>query len=139
MDTAINDTGPRCDGRHHTLHRNDGITASARALARNFLVAQGKGDLVDAGEICISELVGNSVRHTASPAIIIQMWPNDGSPLFEVWDDSREIPEFPQTVSFDDLEAESGRGLSLVKQLSLDCGTVSSESPKGGKIVWFRL
>jgi len=86
-----------------------------------------------------TNLLGTSVRHTASPAIIIQMWPNDGSPLFEVWDDSREIPEFPQTVSFDDLEAESGRGLSLVKQLSKDCGTVSAESPKGGKIVWFRL
>lgn len=107
---------------------------------KHFLLTQKRHDLVDIGEICIAELVGNSIRHTTSSIIILNMWSNDGNPLFEVWDNSLALPRFPETASFDDLEAESGRGLSLVKHLSRACGTIGLDpAVGGGKHVWFRL
>ncbi|WP_285575089.1 ATP-binding protein [Actinoallomurus iriomotensis] len=119
------------------LHRNKETTNLARMWTRHFLSTHHREDLVEIGEICISELVGNAIRHTVSPLVALTMHPNDGSPLFEVWDDSPTLPEFPKVVSFDDLEAESGRGLCLVKHLSRDCGT--GPAAQDGKIVWFRL
>jgi anti-sigma regulatory factor (Ser/Thr protein kinase) len=140
MSIVINSAVPMCGSRRYALRRNNETTNLARMWTRHFLLTENREDLVDVGEICISELVGNSIRHTTSAVIMLTLHPNDGSPLFEVWDDSLQLPEFPKVVSFDDLEAESGRGLCLVKHLSRDCGTVGSGPvAEGGKVVWFRL
>lgn len=136
----INGSGSLRASRRFMLRRNSETVNFARMWTKHFLLMLDRKSLVDTAELCIAELVGNSIRHTTSSLIVLNMRPNDGSPLFEVWDNSLELPKFPEVVSFDDLEAESGRGLRLVKQLSQDCGTVGlNQVDGGGKLVWFRL
>jgi anti-sigma regulatory factor (Ser/Thr protein kinase) len=139
MTTAIDGAGPLCDRHYYVLPRHAQATNLARMWIRQFLLSQHREDLVDSGEVCISELVGNAITHTASALVVVGMAANGGRPLFEVWDDCGRLPEFPEKVSFDDLEAESGRGLRLVKHLSDACGTAALHPTGEGKVVWFRL
>lgn len=123
-----------------TVHRNREATAIGRIFVKHWLLSRRRPDLVEPGEWCISELIGNAIRHTSCPLFVVNMYPNDGSPLFEVWDSSQKMPNWPLEPCFEDLGAESGRGLGLVVTVSEDCGSYRRDLLQGGgKFVWFRL
>jgi serine/threonine-protein kinase RsbW len=105
--------------------------------ARRFAIDELSGyapELLDVVELLVSELAGNSVRHT------------DSSFEVEVSRDRRRIrvavsdrgPGKP-AVQHVDTSAVAGRGLALVETLSSSWGVRTSRRPGGGKAVWFEL
>jgi hypothetical protein len=123
-----------------TLFRNKDAASIARIFAEHFLLTLDQEGLVEDGQLCISELVGNAIRHTTTSLCVMNMYPNYESPLFEVWDNSFRMPKWPGVHGFRDLTAESGRGLQLIKTISADCGAYARDPINGGgKVVWFRL
>jgi anti-sigma regulatory factor (Ser/Thr protein kinase) len=104
----------------------------ARTFVRHHLLAFGLPELI--GDACtiVTELVTNAIRETPNHDVAVYLSPQDGHPLLEVWDSSTTAPY----LAAEDLFAESGRGLRIVKALSADCGY---RILANGKIIWARL
>jgi anti-sigma regulatory factor (Ser/Thr protein kinase) len=106
----------------------DGTAAhAARRLVRERLAGWGLGELADATELIVSELVANALRYGNGPGRLRLM---RGERLcVEVSDTGPDLPQI-QHASY---SAEGGRGLQLVNAL---CRRWGSCRTPGGKIVW---
>jgi CheY-like chemotaxis protein len=103
----------------------------ARFVVRQLLDGWGLGLLDDTAELCASELTTNAVLHAQSP-VLLGVELSRESVRFEVED------EAPGELAVGTLvhDAETGRGLALVDELSESWGV---EQHEGGKTVWFQL
>jgi anti-sigma regulatory factor (Ser/Thr protein kinase) len=111
------------------------ISYEAPALARSFLrsstCVEHHSSVVEDAVLLVSELVTNSVLHGGPPVVVAVDC--DGEALqVRVRDGSPTLPE-PRDAGQD---AESGRGLELVANLSAAWGV---DPEDGGKHVWFVL
>jgi anti-sigma regulatory factor (Ser/Thr protein kinase) len=98
----------------------------------------------DDAELCVSELVGNAVRHVtgarlhAAPTLVsltLAYLPAEACLRIEVADSSPVPPQRQGRPA--DEDAEGGRGLFLVEAVSKDWGYVPTAT--GGKAVWCRV
>ncbi|WP_372503273.1 ATP-binding protein [Streptomyces rhizoryzae] len=83
-------------------------------------------------ELCVSELVGNVIRHVAEgvPVTVRVRGTADGRTRIEVSDpDPRALPVLLRATA----EDESGRGLALLDAVALRWGVRQEEA---GKTVW---
>lgn len=98
---------------------DDGAPRAARGLVRLAWGVMGFGDSYDA-EVVVSELVTNCVLWAAqtSPAILVHVYPETENALavIEVMDGSRELPHEVEAGP----DAESGRGMAIVRELVKD-------------------
>ena len=103
----------------------------SRLLLRDFLTRQGAEELVFIGEVLLSELVSNVVRHAHSQIDVDLSWNDDRLLRAEVRDGSSIIPAVAELA-----DADGGYGLRLVEAFAEDWGIRQLES---GKAVWFTL
>ncbi|NHC15683.1 ATP-binding SpoIIE family protein phosphatase [Motilibacter deserti] len=111
------------------------VPASA-GEARRLLRAQvpTAGDaLLDAAELCLTELVTNAVLHGGRDELAVSVALERGVLHLQVRDGSDAHPQ----VLVHSASAGTGRGLALVAQLSERWG--SDPYPSGGKVVWCEL
>jgi anti-sigma regulatory factor (Ser/Thr protein kinase) len=96
-------------------------------------------DTLASTELCMSELVGNAVRHTRSERVHCRLWSARGMLFVEVDDeDLREVPRVARAGEDD----EGGRGMLLIDTFSAAWGTVTHPGAGGetvGKTVWAAL
>ncbi|KUJ66063.1 serine/threonine protein phosphatase [Streptomyces albus subsp. albus] len=102
----------------------------ARRLARRALDRWGLGELTDAVELLVSEVVTNAVRYAERP-ITLRLLRTDVLRC-EVGDDVPQLPRLRQARPSD----EGGRGLYLVNRLARRWGATRLSA---GKVVWFEL
>ncbi|MBJ6645853.1 ATP-binding protein [Streptomyces sp. BSE7-9] len=90
--------------------------ARLRRVVRLRLTAWGQDDLVDAAQLCVSELVSNIVTHVgAGTPASLALSTGGGRLRVEVHDpDTRALP----TLVDAELDAEGGRGMALVAALA---------------------
>lgn len=103
----------------------------ARALVSNVLAAWGMGDdVANCGQIIVTELLANAIEHTETPVskVIIER-PSYGAVRIGVSDQSHGVPHLKTAA----LNAESGRGLSLVAGMSSRWGY---DTHPWGKVTW---
>jgi anti-sigma regulatory factor (Ser/Thr protein kinase) len=121
----------------------ESVTLAGRAerarVARGFV-----GGVLGAGHPCwdvavllVSELFGNSVRHSASGAagetVTVAVAAREGAVLVEVADrGGAGVPELRRA----DGEADGGRGLQLVERMSVRWGW---HRDSGQMVTWFEL
>jgi anti-sigma regulatory factor (Ser/Thr protein kinase) len=118
-----------------------GAVPCARLHARQVVWEWGLGRLAATVELVVSELVTNGVRASAGLAgggwaagvPLVRLWlgGDGGRVLVQVWDAGGGVPAWQHPG----LDAEGGRGLLLVGELSLGWGRYV---PAGGagKVVW---
>lgn len=92
--------------------RTAAYARAARLRARMLLVSWGFRDLADLGELIVSELVANAIRHGDEP-IWVRLSADNRNLRIEVHDGGAGRP-FRRNPGADD---ESGRGLELVDGL----------------------
>jgi anti-sigma regulatory factor (Ser/Thr protein kinase) len=106
----------------------------ARAWVRTVLDRLDRDDIVDAAELCVSELVTNAILH-GTPPISVRVRGTRDHPRVEVRDASNRPPEVNLEMTDEDhLLATFGRGLGLVALHSTAWG---AELVPDGKVVWF--
>jgi anti-sigma regulatory factor (Ser/Thr protein kinase) len=112
------------------------LDASAPRLARRFLgevlAAFGRGDLVDAGTLLVSELVTNAVLHGVAP-LRVTVEPGASHVRVAVADAGDGRPELQHVEP----DSTRGRGILLVDEVADRWGV--DDLPSGGKAVWFDL
>lgn len=118
------------------LEGREPSAACARRAVREQLKVLGRADLVDPAVLCVSELVGNAVRH-ARGASELSVSEEDGAVRIEVRDHSPVAPNARAAGRTAAPEAESGRGLHIVEVVSADWGVRPIEG--NGKGVWCQL
>ncbi|NBM21125.1 ATP-binding protein, partial [Streptomyces sp. GC420] len=93
--------------------------AIVRATLKAVLAAHGLHDLADRGELLVSELATNAVRHARGYAAVHLRWTR---PVLRVsvTDASPELPSRPAAAGCPD--AEGGRGLLILDLLADDWG-----------------
>ncbi|MFE3826199.1 ATP-binding protein [Streptomyces sp. NPDC059092] len=105
----------------------------ARLLVMAACAAWGVPDVSDAAALVVSELIGNSVRHSGSRLVrVLVSLPEPGRVRVAVVDKSR-TPPVPRAAEDG---AEDGRGLLVVEALADRWGT---ELLRWGKQVWVEL
>ncbi|WP_063754526.1 ATP-binding protein [Microbispora rosea] len=110
-------------------------TSRARRLVRAVLrdwTGSADGEVAEAAELLVSELVANAVRHGRGEPVLALVL-RDGVLRCEV-EDEAPVPLRPRDRSPDD--AEGGRGLLIVESLSHSWGVRPTSR---GKAVWFEL
>jgi anti-sigma regulatory factor (Ser/Thr protein kinase) len=116
-----------------------------RRFVSDCLVSWGVPELVDDATLCVSELAGNAVLHSASTFMEISMRRIDDVVRISVEDDGIVPPDAVVPRSSlpipgdgpDDLldnEATTGRGLAIVSMLASDWGVDTTTG--GGKRIW---
>ncbi|WP_169814037.1 ATP-binding protein [Actinomadura kijaniata] len=118
----------------------------ARKHLRDILTRWRMPDLTDTAELLVSELITNAYRAAGVdveqhgytsligvPPIQMRLSSNHHRLLIEVWDSSLQPPIAKPTA----LDAETGRGLHLVKALSHRWNYFFPTT--GGKVVWCEL
>ena len=144
-------TGPRildaaAQGRAVRLSALPGAPKQARAFVVGALGQwHVSPETIEAAELIASELVTNAVLHTGRVDGLPEPGPTEtvkvirvrvgivlGNVVIEVWDNSTEPPILNSNPL--DANAEGGRGLFLVGELSKDWGY--SLLKFGGKVVW---
>ncbi len=108
----------------------DDAAHGSRLLVREFLDGQGASDLADDGELLISELVSNVVRHAHSPVEVDLHWDHD-TLRADVRDGSSILPAVEDLAG-----ADGGYGLRIVAAVARDWGVTQLDE---GKEVWFTL
>jgi anti-sigma regulatory factor (Ser/Thr protein kinase) len=108
-------------------HTPSGARA-ARAFVAGTLVAWGRGRLVDAALVVVSELAGNAVRYAHGRFTV--MIEQDGDSVRIAVQDPSPSPPQRRPVSS---TATGGRGLHLIESLSRSWGTTVEPT---GKTVW---
>jgi serine/threonine-protein kinase RsbW len=107
--------------------------STARSLVRTALAAWGLGDLADDAALIVSELMTNSVQHTACRNVRVSVTrPAPDRVRVAVVDASRARPAL-RTAS--DTETD-GRGLAIVDALAVRWGT---DLLRWGKRAWAEL
>ncbi|WP_245180834.1 ATP-binding protein [Streptomyces montanisoli] len=107
--------------------------ARARSLVRAALRTWKLEQLIDDGTLIVSELVGNSVRHSNCRLVHVSVsLTGPGRVRLSVSDTSTTVP-VKQEAGEDDT---TGRGLQLVDALAHQWGT---DLRRGKKIVWADL
>jgi two-component sensor histidine kinase len=118
---------------------------SARRHAKNMLHVWHMTALADTVELLVSELTTNAVRASAhvahqqretgqaphAPQMRLWLTSDRQSVLIQVWDDDHHIPVRQDAEQ----DAEAGRGLLLVENLSTQWGCYAPDGPDR-KIVW---
>src|SRR4051794_7603548 len=89
-------------------------------------------DVADDAELVVSELVTNALLHGAHP-VLLRIHSSSGHVRVEVQDAGREMP----VRMANNPEAMTGRGLSLVAQLTHGWGVDAAQ--EAGKVVWAEL
>ena len=112
-----------------TYEPTDDAPHESRVLVRDFL-AERASDLTFAGELLVTELVSNVVRHAHSPIEVDLTWTDD---LFrvEVRDGSSILPAVAELA-----DEDGGYGLRIVEALARDWGVRQLAE---GKAVWCTL
>jgi len=100
----------------------------ARSMIRDPLKRWGLEDLIPVTELLVSELVTNAIKY-ANGETLLQLILEPDRLTCEVHDTSPALPRVLQV----DKDAENGRGLHVVSQLSARWGARRSQS---GKVVW---
>ncbi|MGW3492131.1 ATP-binding protein [Streptomyces sp. NPDC001020] len=103
-----------------------------RRIVRSFLREWEMGDLVDAAELGVTELVANVVRHVPDRHCTLRVLRQPAGVRVEVTDGCAQLPAVPTQLL---PAAESGRGLVLLDAVVDNWGVVPA--PGGGKTVWF--
>jgi anti-sigma regulatory factor (Ser/Thr protein kinase) len=111
----------------------------ARHAVRHTLTVWRLDQITDDTQLVVSELLTNAVqaaRTTPAAVQIVALYlALDSGRLFVlVWD---ACPQLPVHDGHADDDAETGRGLDIVKLVSDRCGTVTPV--EGGKVVWAQL
>lgn len=108
--------------------------SALRADVRARLVEWGVQEVIDAAQLCVSELVSNVITHVGrgTPASLVLSL--RGARLrLEVWDpDARVLPTLVEATE----DAENGRGMTLVDALA-DCWGVDLH--RDGKATWCEI
>jgi anti-sigma regulatory factor (Ser/Thr protein kinase) len=107
----------------------------ARAWTREILWEWRAAELADTAELVASELVTNSVTHSAGPdgtVIRLILTLDQGELAILVRDDHPGVPMAGQPGEDD----EGGRGLLIVEQLSDRCGWYPLQGAKPAKVTW---
>ncbi|MFI5795206.1 ATP-binding protein [Streptomyces sp. NPDC051677] len=114
------------------------VTVCRRPL-RLVLTLHGLIHLADTAELLASELMSNVVLHTKGPACL-RIRLRDGVLQIGAWDADPEPPEPPSRLEEVGDDAESGRGMALVRACS-DVWHWQPLSRMGhrGKLVWCEL
>jgi anti-sigma regulatory factor (Ser/Thr protein kinase) len=113
--------------------------AFARRHVGRVLASWGRGELIEAAELVISELVTNALKAAvgspavADPYIWIGLHQANGRVVLEVWDPCRTPPRRVDAGP----DALGGRGLLLVEDLAAEWGYRWPRT--GGKVVWAAL
>lgn len=117
------------------LPATEQAASTARRLVQNALVGWRRSQLYEDAGIVVSELVTNAVQHAAeSVRLRLHLLLNGkGCVNIAVVDDSPEVP----VVQDPAIDAEAGRGLVIVEQLSRRWGV--DLQPGRGKRVWAEL
>jgi anti-sigma regulatory factor (Ser/Thr protein kinase) len=105
---------------------------AARKFVARMLDEMGCPNLIEDAELMASELVTNSLRFAPGQPIVVNIWQAGPSLFLEIWDRS---PQPPMCLTPDEL-AENGRGLQIVRELSLRYGYADVPN---GKVVWVLL
>ncbi|MFI9203744.1 ATP-binding protein [Streptomyces sp. NPDC053048] len=122
------------------------LTAPASAttprLARQFvtgtLEATGHLAFIDSARVCVSDAVTNVVQHARVPSLSVEVTVRPGRAVIAVRDaDAARHPYRRQA----DADAESGRGLALMRGLAHASGVTLAWNGLDviGKRVWFEL
>ncbi|WP_322973213.1 SpoIIE family protein phosphatase, partial [Peterkaempfera griseoplana] len=114
-----------------TLPGEPSAVARARRLTRTTLLDWDLEELADTAELVTSELVTNAVRYASAP-IGLRLTVRERTLLLEVSDPLPQPPVERRAAGTD----EGGRGLELVRRLTLRWGT---RSEGAGKVVWLEL
>lgn len=111
---------------------------AARRYVRGVLENSGQRDTYDA-ELLVSELVSNAVRHSESgdaDGLVTVVVANCGETIQIAVADKGSATCAPGIPAEPDEDAEGGRGLWLVREVSLSWGWHEGTA---GRIVWFQL
>ncbi|MDJ0344352.1 ATP-binding protein [Streptomyces sp. H10-C2] len=111
----------------------------ARDFVASVLRSLGLHRIIDAAEVCASELVTNAYQHAKGVGSLLWLAVEGSYIRITVYDGTPD----PPVVVPEGCEEEGGRGLLLVAALADDWGTVKG-APLGpvageGKGVWFAL
>jgi PAS domain S-box-containing protein len=122
--------GPALEEREASLGSDLHSAAEARRLVRQFLKDIGRDAWLDAAELATSEVVTNAALHAHTP-IEIRLTSYVDLVCVEVRDFNSTLPVQRNY----DVQATTGRGMSLVAAVTHECGV----HPLGesGKVVWF--
>ncbi|MEU8586770.1 ATP-binding protein [Streptomyces sp. NPDC048664] len=104
-----------------------------RRVVRSLLAEWGMGDVVDAAELAVTELVANVVRHVPDRRCTVLVVRRRTGVRVEVADGS---PGLPVVVLQQPEDSEGGRGLLLLDAI-VDKWGVDFGGPGNGKAVWF--
>ncbi|WP_436773089.1 ATP-binding protein [Yinghuangia sp. YIM S09857] len=119
------------------LHRAELSPASVPALRRilrSHLELWSLADLSDAAALCLTELLGNVLRHCPhDPWATVRIHPTEHGLRIEVFDSD---PRLPAPRSAPDPLSESGRGLALVAAHATRHGHTRTAH---GKCAWVEL
>ena len=112
----------------------------ARSWVSKILQEIGRGDLVDAAQLGVSELVTNALIHS-QPPLSVRVRGTIDHPRIEVVDSSPVPPQrTPVTPVFEDVDdlnvTTFGRGLDLVAMMSSRWGSDLAHDGRS-KSVWF--
>lgn len=117
-------------------------TTRLPAIARDFLAdvlppaAHADPDAVNAAQVCVSELVTNALKHTATATVTVEALIAANRCVVHVHDSSPR-PPLQRTWTPDQ---EHGRGLALVQSYAESWGTWFYGGPSPTrKSVWFRI
>jgi anti-sigma regulatory factor (Ser/Thr protein kinase) len=103
-----------------------------RRILRMYLSASGLGEVVDAAELALTELVVNVIRHVPDRRCRICFLLRPGGARVEVADRCSRLP----LPGRGDALADGGRGLFLVEAVTDRWGT-TQRADGNGKTVWF--
>jgi anti-sigma regulatory factor (Ser/Thr protein kinase) len=129
--------GRRGHGRPDRVARQLPADATAPGRARSFVREQSRTwslppDVVEPAELCVSEIVTNTVMHSGTASVVV-LDRDDDRLLVLVQDGGTTGTVRPQSWTPDRV---GGRGLLLVEALS---DAWSAEQGDGGTTVWFSL